>query len=32
MKTTDKDTTVKCPSCGTEFPLTGALLEPLRVE
>lgn len=32
MKTTDKSTVVKCPNCGIEFPLTDALLEPLRME
>ncbi|MFC1909125.1 DUF2130 domain-containing protein [Chloroflexota bacterium] len=31
MRTTESHTTVKCPKCGTEFPLTEALLEPLRV-
>ena len=32
MKTPESPNTVKCPNCGTEFPLTEALLEPLRVE
>ena len=32
MRTTESPTAIKCPKCGTEFPLTEALLEPLRVE
>jgi len=32
MKTAEGNTTVKCPKCGTEFPLTEALLEPFRIE
>ena len=32
MKTAEQITSVKCPNCGVEFPLTEALLEPLRVE
>lgn len=32
MKKTATPTTVKCPNCGTDFPLTEALLEPFRVE
>ena len=32
MKTGEKQTTIKCPKCGTEFPLTEALLEPLRID
>ena len=32
MRTTESHPTVKCPQCGTEFPLTEALLEPFRVE
>ena len=32
MSETDKATKVKCPNCGTEFPLTDAITEPLRNE
>ncbi len=32
MSSKESHTTVKCPKCGTEFPLTEALLEPFRME
>ena len=32
MKPTDKQTIITCPKCGADFPLTEAVLEPLKVE
>lgn len=32
MRTLDKEAVINCPKCGAAFPLTEAILEPLRVE